>query len=259
MRLATQPLSVAIGELNGDGRPDLAIANVALEASSVSVLVNRGDGSFQPKVDYGTGHNPESVAIGDVTGDGKADLATANTGADTVSVLRNRGDGSFEAGIDYQSGHTPESVAIGDLNRDGKADLVSADSQDNGVSVFANRGAGSFEPKLQYEAGQIALSVAIGDLNGDRAPDLVTANEYDDSVSVIMNATVFCMVPNVRGKTLARAKQALEGADCSVGRVRRVHSKRVKRHRVISQSPKPGTMLADGAGVRLVVSRGKKH
>ena len=86
-----QPLSVAIGELNGDGRPDLAIANVALEASSVSVLVNRGDGSFQPKVDYGTGHNPESVAIGDVNGDGKADLATANTGADTVSVLRNRG------------------------------------------------------------------------------------------------------------------------------------------------------------------------
>jgi beta-lactam-binding protein with PASTA domain len=87
----------------------------------------------------------------------------------------------------------------------------------------------------------------------------VTANEYDDSVSVIMNATVFCIVPNVRGKTLARAKQALDRADCSVGKVRRVHSKRVKRHRVISQSPRPGTVLADGAGVRLVVSRGKKH
>jgi beta-lactam-binding protein with PASTA domain len=74
-----------------------------------------------------------------------------------------------------------------------------------------------------------------------------------------MNVTVFCTVPNVRGKTLARAKQALERTDCSVGRVRRVYSKRVKRRRVISQSSKPGTVLEDGAAVKLVVSRGKRR
>jgi hypothetical protein len=150
-------------------------------------------------------------------------------------------------------------VAIGDLNRDGKADLVSADSQDNGVSVYANKGAGSFEDKRDWAAGQVALSVAIGDLNGDRAPDIVTANENDDSVSVIMNETVFCIVPNVKGKTLARARHVLEAANCSVGKVRRVNSKRIKRRHVISQGAKPGTVLADNAAVKLVVSRGKKR
>ena len=64
---------------------------------TVSVLVNRGDGSFQAKLDYATGRGPYSVAIGDLNGDGKPELATANWGVDTVSVLVNRGDGCFQA------------------------------------------------------------------------------------------------------------------------------------------------------------------
>ena len=65
------------------------------DANTVSVLLNRGDGSFQPKLDYATGRRPSSVAIGDLNGDGKPDLATANVDGNTVSVLLNRGDGSF--------------------------------------------------------------------------------------------------------------------------------------------------------------------
>ena len=65
------------------------------------MLLNRGDGSFRVGRDYGTGSGPVSVAIGDLNGDGKPDLAAANPDANTVSVLLNRGDGSFHAKRDY--------------------------------------------------------------------------------------------------------------------------------------------------------------
>ena len=92
---ATLPSSAAIGDLNGDGSPDLVVAESGVP-STVSVFLNKGGGSFQPKLDYPTGRAAISVAIGDLNGDGKLDLATANTFALTVSVLLNRGDGSFE-------------------------------------------------------------------------------------------------------------------------------------------------------------------
>ena len=120
--------SVAIGDLNGDGKPDLVTANAGPTANFVSVLINRGDGTFQARLDYATGPGPYSVAIGDLNGDGKPDLATANDGDNTVSVLVNKGDGSFQARVDYATGVEPSSVAIGDLNGDGKPDLVTANS-----------------------------------------------------------------------------------------------------------------------------------
>jgi hypothetical protein len=182
------PSSVAIGDLNADGKPDLATAN--FHAHTVSVLPNRGDGSFQARRDYWTGGRPFSVAIGDLNGDGKPDLAIAN-GA--VAVLLNRGDGSLQAKRDYATGPASAvSVAIGDLNGDGKPDLVTANSccglgSPSTVSVLLNRGDGSFQPNLDYETDLGPVSVAIGDLNGDGTPDLATANDYGYSVSVLLN------------------------------------------------------------------------
>jgi FG-GAP-like repeat/PASTA domain len=184
------PDSVAIGDLNGDGKPDLATANYGYRADSVSVLLNRGDGSFKAKRDYTTGgpySHSISVAIGDLNGDGKPDLAVANWGADSVSVLLNRGDGSFQRKLDYATGGGPHSVAIGDLNGDGKPDLATANDKANSVSVLLNRGDGSFQPKLDYRTGHYPESVAIGDLNGDGKLDLATANNETYSVSVLLN------------------------------------------------------------------------
>ena len=91
--------SVAIGDLNGDGSPDLATANA--EGNTASVLLNRGDGSFEAtRDDLATFPDPFSVAIGDLNGDRKPDLVTANSAKEvgpTLSVFLNRGAGTFRS------------------------------------------------------------------------------------------------------------------------------------------------------------------
>src|SRR6266487_1345754 len=160
--------SVAIGDLNGDGKPDLVASNYNAVSPSVSVRLGNGDGTFGPKSDYGTGSRPNSVAIGDLNGDGKPDLAVANSGSSTVSVLLGHGDGTFAAKADYGTSSGPNSVAIGDLNGDGKPDLVTANTSQPTcvVSVLLGNGDGTFAAKVDYGTGAEPDFVAIGDLNG---------------------------------------------------------------------------------------------
>ena len=158
--------------------------------------------------------------------------------------------------VDYATGYGPYSVAIGDLNGDGKPELATANADQSTVSVLANRGDGSFEAKLDYATGDLPVSVAIGDLNGDAKPELTTAN-VADSVSVLANATGLCVVPKVTGKTLTKARRTMSRTDCRVGKVRRAYSKTLKKGRVISQKPRPGTVLPTRSKVSLIVSRGR--
>ena len=100
-----------IGDVNGDGKPDLAAA--VTNSNVVSVLLSNGNGAFGARTDFGTGSQPWSVAIGDVNGDGKPDLATANANASTVSVLLGSGTGTFGVKTDFGTGMAPHCVAIG--------------------------------------------------------------------------------------------------------------------------------------------------
>jgi len=189
------PESVAIGDLNGDGKPDLAIANSYLDADeeegelgTVSVRLNRGDGTFKPRRDYSTGGGPHSVAIGDLNGDGKPDLAAANFDAGSVSVLLNGGDGSFRVSHDYATADRTASVAIADLNGDSAPDLVAAVAETDTLAVLLNKGDGTFPAPVSYATGHYPFAVAIGDLNGDGKADLATANNSsDNSASVLLN------------------------------------------------------------------------
>jgi hypothetical protein len=190
----TGPISVAIGDIDGDGKPDLATANYT--NNTVSVLRNTGSSgtvSFATRVNFATGTNPISVAIGDIDGDGKPDLAIANLADNTVSVLRNTGSSgmvNFDTKVDFATGSGPISVAIGDIDGDGKPDLAIANVSSYTVSVLRNTGSSgtvSFAPKVDFATGAGPQSVAIGDIDGDGNPDLAIANLSSSTVSVLRN------------------------------------------------------------------------
>jgi hypothetical protein len=198
---------VAMGDLDGDGKVDLVVANIS--ANTISVYRNTSTAgsisgsSFAPKVDFATGVRPRAIAIGDLNGDGKPDLAVAINGASTVSVFPNTSTpgtittASFAAKIDYTTGFNsnPSFIAVGDLDGDGKPDLATANSVSNNVSVLRNSSAGgvlnnlSFTTKVDFAAGTTPTSIAIGDLDGDGKPDLAIANLTSATVSVLRNTS----------------------------------------------------------------------
>ena len=103
-------------------------------------------------------------------------------------------------------------------------------------------------------------SVAIGDVNGDGEPDLATANRQSNTVSVLINTPGLCAAQNVENPamTLAAAKRTLARANCRAGKIRRAYSKWIRKGRVISEKPKPGTVLPGGGKINLAVCRGRK-
>ncbi len=183
---------MAVGDFDGDGLPDLALANYG--SNTVSVLLNTGDGgTFAPQTTYAVGNVPWTVAIGDFNGDGLPDIAVVNNSSNSLGVLLNMGGGKFGPQVTYAAGGAPQFVAVGDFNGDGYDDLAVANAG-NGVdagtvSVFINLGTntGKFAPQVTYAAGLDPRAIAVGDLNGDGPLDLVVANQVGSTVSVFIN------------------------------------------------------------------------
>ncbi len=192
--VGSQPTSVALGDVDGDGDLDLLAAND--NANTVSVRLNDGTGNFTApatNAEPAVGTTPYSMALGDVDGDGDLDLLTANFNANTVSVRLNDGSGTFTApatNAEPAVGIRPASVAVGDVDGDGDLDLLTANYDANTVSVRLNDGTGNFTaPATNAEpaVGTTPLSVALGDVDGDGDLDLLTANFNANSVSVRLN------------------------------------------------------------------------
>jgi hypothetical protein len=183
------PSAVAIGDLNGDGKLDLAVATFVVLSNvpgKVSVLLGTGAGSFGPASDFGVGNIPFAIAVGDLNGDGKLDLVTANQGSNDVSVLLGTGTGNFGTATNFGVGSNPQSIAISDFNGDGKPDLAVGNRGSNNVSVLLGTGTGNFGAATNFGVGSFPYSLAIGDLNGDGKPDLVTANADSNNISVLL-------------------------------------------------------------------------
>ncbi|MEZ2232538.1 DUF4347 domain-containing protein, partial [Microcoleus sp.] len=182
----TKPISVSIGDFNGDGKPDLATANY--DSNTASILLNTTTTgattpTFATKVDFATGNFPYSVSIGDINGDGKPDLALANRLSNVASILLNTTPigattPSFATPVFFTTGAGPNSVSMGDINGDGKPDLAVTNYDSNTlVSILLNTTATnattpSFATKVDFTTGVGPNSVSMGDINGDGKPDL---------------------------------------------------------------------------------------
>jgi hypothetical protein len=195
--------SVVVADVNGDGKPDLVVANGCLASDcstgSVGVLLGKGDGTFKKVVTYRSGAASvygSEVAVGDLNGDGKLDLAVATTGAGCgngcqaglIGVLLGNGDGTFKKAKNYKTGGYDAIgwVAIADVNGDKKPDLVVANycatecsypPSEGSVGVLLGNGNGTFKAAKTYSSGgDGAISVAVADLNNDGRADILVAN-----------------------------------------------------------------------------------
>ena len=201
------PISVAAGDVNGDGRPDLLVGK--LNGNTVSVLLNEtapgaSAPSFAAATDFAASDSPRSVAAADVNGDGRPDLLVAIPSNASVGVLLNTTapgatTPSFTAASAFATANNPSSVAAADVNGDGRPDLFVANfNGDGSVSVLLNTTApGAATPNFaaasHFRAGIDPQSVTAADVNGDGRPDLLVANPHTVGpgvVSMLLNQTV---------------------------------------------------------------------
>jgi hypothetical protein len=214
LSVGTDPRGLAVWDLDGDGKLDIAVANWG--DSTVSILRNLGlpgsigTNSFASAAVFETGPQPQSLAIADLDGDGLPDIVTVNNNYGTnqsVSLLRNTssvGAVSLAAHVDLAGLATSYGLAIGDLDGDGKPDLaVSSFDYGQSVSVYRNTSTpgtlttNSFASPADFSVGGWGNAVAIGDLDGDGKPDLAVVTQLPDHLSLFRNvSSAGCLTTN---------------------------------------------------------------
>jgi gliding motility-associated-like protein len=186
----------AIGDIDGDGRPDFVFAN--LPDKCFSVLRNTGSPgsiSFAAQNDFNDGGEPYGLALGDFDGDGKTDVVVTSYPY-AISAYRNTstpGNISFAPVVRLAAEMSTYSVAVTDCDLDGRPDIIvtNHDSNPGTISIFGNTstvGALSFAPQLKFNCGNWPRNLEVGDIDGDGKPEVIIANQLSKSISILKNA-----------------------------------------------------------------------
>lgn len=178
--VGAQPFQLSEGDFNGDGKLDLAVAN--LGADTVSILLGNGDGTFQAQTTISTLSEPFGIAVGDLNGDGVEDLVIGND-TSGLNVAIGNGDGTFTV-ITLATGSCAVKPALADMNRDGKLDIVVANECGNGIVVYLGNGNGTFQAATTILGSLASYAAVVADLNGDGNLDIVAASQGTNMLDV---------------------------------------------------------------------------
>jgi hypothetical protein len=179
------PLSMAVGDFNGDGYGDMVSANTV--GGFISVFLADGAGGFAAGVPYGTGAGPRGLAAADLDKDGDLDLMTANQLSHTYSILRNNGNGTFAAATNYYTIASPRYLTVGDLDADGDCDMVIGSFDSDAIRAYFNDGTGSLTNPVQRACGGGLYSLAMGDLDNDGDFDVLYPAYAGNMLGVLWN------------------------------------------------------------------------
>jgi len=172
----SQPAYVAVGNFNGDGNQDLAVANFG--ANSVSVFLGAGNGTFVLRQNLIAGIGPVALALADLDGNGVTDLTVASYNSDSVSSYFGDGTGGFGTSFSQYSGLNPISLTTASLSDGGNPTVVAALSGANRIKLSS---------VVDYGVGSNPSAVRAGDFNADGKVDFVTTNAGSNDVSILLN------------------------------------------------------------------------
>jgi FG-GAP-like repeat/Abnormal spindle-like microcephaly-assoc'd, ASPM-SPD-2-Hydin len=197
------PASLTAADLNNDGKLDLAFVNTGLPGSSidntVSILLGKGDGTFQAQQTFATGTFPVDLAVADFNADGKPDLAIANQicaltatscGVGSVSVLLGNGDGTFAPHQDFAAGVTPTGLTV--ANFSGKPGVAVPNyglGQGSTISVLTGKGDGTLNTHVDYTTPGPPTAITSGDFNNDGKLDVVVSSLVNRSPTAPASST----------------------------------------------------------------------
>ena len=164
----------------------MAKDNFGQDNKTLSIMLNKGDGTFAPGVDYVVGTGSYAVVTGDFNHDGKQDVAVPNVNEATVSVFLGKGDGTLQGQVDYPVNNNPKGLITGDFNNDGNLDLVAFGNGGYMISLLVGNGDGTFQSHVDFTTGNGVYDVKAGDFNGDGKLDLAVLNYGPGTVSVLL-------------------------------------------------------------------------
>jgi hypothetical protein len=190
--LAASPQRARAADFNGDGKPDLVLAN---DVSTVSILLGNGDGTFAAPSNITLGGNPRRPVVGDFNNDGKIDVVAHDDVTGQTHVLSGNGDGTFQAPVTFNAPGSALDAA--DFNGDGNLDLAVINSGASKLDTFFGNGNGTFSPAANNNVNQNPSNLIVGDFNGDGAPDVAVTDGRSGglNVTVLVNTAA---APRVR-------------------------------------------------------------